>query len=138
MHALQRAFHRFAARSFWRSEDGGVTVEYVLWLPLWASIMALMADSTVLYQERTQLFLSARDMARQVAIGAKTTEEAQTMVASAFTHVPNFNASITADAGFVTARLSAPMSSFTMFAGRFGTGTISADVVLKLEQHGEI
>ncbi len=114
-------------------ESGGVTVEYVLWLPIWIIIMTMTADATILFHQRSQFFLAARDMSRQVAVGALTTAEAEQSVEGAFAQVNQFDATVSTANGFVTTTLSAPFESFTHLSGKITGGTLNASVTMYIE-----
>lgn len=124
---------RSAARFLRKDEEGGVTIEYVLWLPIWVLIMTLTVDATLLFHQRSQFFVAARDMSRLVAVGAKTTAEAQSMIEAAYSGVNGFQASVTETDGFVTTHLSAPFESFTHLSGRFVGGTLNSSVTMYVE-----
>ncbi|WP_197097545.1 TadE/TadG family type IV pilus assembly protein [Pelagovum pacificum] len=116
-----------------KDEAGNVTIEYVLWLPIWILIMTMTTDVTILFHQRSQLFISARDMSRAVAVGAKTPDEAETLIKQAYSEVEGFNASITTANGFVTTRLTAPFSAFSTMTATFANGTLGSTVTMFIE-----
>ena len=114
-------------------DEGSVTVEFVSWLPIWMALTGVTTDATLLLHEQSQLFVSARDGARLVALGRSTPEEAEGGIESAFASVAGFDASVAVEGAFVTARLSAPFSSFTVFTGPLAEGTLRAEVSMWVE-----
>lgn len=122
-----------ALRRFRRAEEGNVTIEYVLWLPIWIVIMSMTADATTLFHQRSQFFLAARDMSRQVSVGAKSLAEAEASVEAAFSRIGGFDAVVTETGGFVTTSLSAPFASFTNLSGKIVGGTLRASVTMYIE-----
>lgn len=128
MDCLRRALRRYRG-----AEDGNVTIEYVLWLPIWVIIMTMTADATTLFHQRSQFFLAARDMSRQVSVGAKTLAEAELSVEAAFSRIAGFDATVTESNGFVTTSLSAPFGSFTNLSGKIVNGNLRASVTMYIE-----
>ena len=124
---------RFGRRAFAVSEDAGVTIEYVLWLPIWIIIMTMTADATILFHQKSQFFLAARDMSRQVAVGAKNLAEAESSVETAFALVDGFDATVSESNGFVTTTLTAPFGSFTRLSSKIAGGSLTASVTMYIE-----
>ena len=121
------------AKRFARQQDGNVTIEYVLWLPIWVVIMTMTVDVTILFHQKSQLYLAARDMSRQVSVGSMTTSEAEASVEQAFAKIQNFDATLTENNGFVTTTLGAPFRSYTRLSGKFLNGTLRASVTMYVE-----
>ncbi|KAA9009774.1 TadE/TadG family type IV pilus assembly protein [Histidinibacterium aquaticum] len=130
--ALSRLWRRM------RREEGSVTLEYVLWLPVWLLIMTLTVDATMLFQQRSQFYVAARDTSRLVAVGAKTASEAETLVEQGFSRYTGFDASVTMADGFVTTAVSAPFSSITAFSGYLASGNLTAAVTMYVEAPSSI
>ncbi len=63
-----------------RDERGMATVEFVLWLPVFATVMLVAIDATVLYLHHTEMWNVARDVARRVAVGDIDENEAKQYV----------------------------------------------------------
>ena len=57
-------------------ERGTATVEFVLWIPVFVTIMLVAIDATVLYLHHTEMWNVARDVARRVAVGDITESQA--------------------------------------------------------------
>ena len=61
-------------RSF-RTDDGaGVTVEFVLWVPIFLIILAITVDVSLLFLRQANIWYVARDTARQISIHHLDTE----------------------------------------------------------------
>lgn len=56
-------------RRFWADEHGTATIEFVLWVPVFATILVAAIDATVLYLHHTEMWNVSRDVARRVAVG---------------------------------------------------------------------
>lgn len=64
-----------------RSERGSVTVEHVLWFPIFAVMISLAAEASMAFHTQARLWDVARDLARLSATGQITPEQAQTVAA---------------------------------------------------------
>ncbi|WP_373353170.1 TadE/TadG family type IV pilus assembly protein [Pseudoroseicyclus sp. CXY001] len=121
----------------WRAaEDGSVTIEYVLWIPVIFFIFGMTVDATMLMQKQSQFFIAARDASRQVAVGALSDAEAESQLASRFAEVGGLSARVTTTGDFVTSSISAPFSAFTLFADALKDGTLVAEVSMLVETDG--
>ncbi|MFN3937540.1 MAG: TadE/TadG family type IV pilus assembly protein [Gemmobacter sp.] len=68
----------FRFRTMLRREDGGATVEAVLWMPLLMFVLALVADAAMIYSSQSQALRIVQDANRSMSIGRfRTTTEAQ-------------------------------------------------------------
>jgi Flp pilus assembly protein TadG len=56
-----------------RSRAGTVTVEFVIWMPVFVFILALTADACKLYLTQADMFNVARDTARRMSTGQLVT-----------------------------------------------------------------
>ncbi|MDH3666169.1 MAG: pilus assembly protein [Paracoccaceae bacterium] len=54
---------------FLRDETGAASIEFVLWVPVFAFLLVAVIDATVLYLQHTEMWNVSRDVARRVAIG---------------------------------------------------------------------
>ena len=70
------AIRRGTASRFLRDERGSATIEFVLWVPVFAAILIAAIDATVLYLHHTEMWNVARDVARRVAVGDITEAQA--------------------------------------------------------------
>ena len=69
--------HRGKIGSFLRRERGGVTVEFVLWVPVFFSLVLLSADASLLFLRQSNFWTVSRDTARIVARHGMETEAAE-------------------------------------------------------------
>lgn len=65
-------------KAFCDRTDGAVTVETVLWIPIYALLIGVVLDSTMLMMGQTELWNVANQTSRQVALGRMNAEEAET------------------------------------------------------------
>lgn len=62
--SLRRLAGRFLA-----DQRGSATIEFVLWIPVFAALLMLTADASITYLTATRMENAARDAARRVSIG---------------------------------------------------------------------
>lgn len=68
-------------RALVADESGSATVEFLLWVPLFALILMMIADLSLLYMTHARIWDAARDGARRMAIHEMTANEAEDHVA---------------------------------------------------------
>jgi len=73
--------YRGKIRSFFGRERGGVTVEFVLWVPVFFSLVLLSADASLLFLRQSNFWTVSRDTARIVARHGMAAEAAETWAA---------------------------------------------------------
>ena len=73
-------YHWPVASQFMRDEHGTVTIESVLWIPVFAIVLVVAIDATVLYLHQTEMVNVARDVARRIARGDVTEADAAATV----------------------------------------------------------
>ena len=65
-------------------ERGSATVEFVLWLPFFITLIAAIADLSFIFTTNASMWDVARDTARRLALHQVTAEQAETFALSAF------------------------------------------------------
>lgn len=60
---------------FSKDEEGSVTVEAVLWLPVFVGFFALIADASLVFHSQAQMYRLLQDANRAYSIGRITSEE---------------------------------------------------------------
>lgn len=59
-------------KTFLRQETGGVTIEFVLWLPVVIAILLLIVDSSLLFMSRSHAMRVLQDTNRLYSVGQFT------------------------------------------------------------------
>jgi Flp pilus assembly protein TadG len=59
-------------KTFLRQETGGVTIEFVLWLPIVMAILLLIVDSSLLFMSRSHAMRVLQDTNRLYSVGQFT------------------------------------------------------------------
>jgi Flp pilus assembly protein TadG len=72
---LRERIRRKFPGGFLRREDGAVTVEAVLWLPIFIAIFALIVDATMIMSGQAQALRVVQDANRLVSVGSIKSEE---------------------------------------------------------------
>jgi Flp pilus assembly protein TadG len=63
---------------FKRNDEATVTVEFVIWVPVFVMILMLVVDASMLFVEQSNFWGIARDTARRVSINSMTMAQADT------------------------------------------------------------
>lgn len=112
----QPALVRRSWRGFLTDDDGAVTVEFMVMLPLFTTFLLLTADATFLFLRQTTLMNVARDTARAVSRYAMTAAEAQTYAQMAATSGQGpATATVTIRNGAVTVQITTEARSAAPF-----------------------
>ena len=121
-------------RCLQKEEDGGTTIEFVMWIPIMVMMLGMTTDATLLMHQQQNLYNMARDASRQVALGHKTMEEAAILLES---RVPAKTKSVEVveDNGYVTAKVSVPFSDSAKITGFFLSGSLRAEVSMWIEEN---
>ena len=77
MSRLARKAAGFVRNRLLKREDGATTIEFVLWMPILAGLIVMIANVTLMLHMQTLLYDAARDTSREVATNNATSAEAQ-------------------------------------------------------------
>lgn len=132
-------FRLFKSRGFKRfrkAETGAVSVEFVLWVPVFILILAITVDASILFKTQANMWTVARDVGRQMSTGLYSNTQATTYAQEQFAAwgiSGSVNVSQTNDNVSVT--VSVPVSAVVPFniVGAFTDGNIVASVVQRKE-----
>jgi Flp pilus assembly protein TadG len=134
----RNAYLRKRVSGFGRDETGAVTVEFVLWLPLFIIILFLIVEVSLLFLTQSSMWNVARDTARRIATHEFDESAAVSHATDAMTfggHAygisadaagPDVSVTITTSVGDVLLFAYSPMAAF---AG----STLTAQVTLREE-----
>jgi Flp pilus assembly protein TadG len=56
-------------RGFFRRQDGSVTVEFIVWMPVFLAMLAFIADACTIYLIQASMWNVAMDCARRMSVG---------------------------------------------------------------------
>lgn len=98
--------------AFRRTESGGLTVEFVLWLPMMVALLALVADVSMIFYQQSYAVRVVQDANRALSLGRiKDVDELQTMVASTLSYMsPNIDVKSAVVDGVISTSAAMPAS----------------------------
>lgn len=138
---LRRACLRL--RHGWRNDIGTVTVEFVIWMPVFMFILALTADTCKLYVTQANMWSVARDTARRMTTGQLATPDAAKTYAAdhLLYRTLNYTYTITADGTDDTVQISVPITDASVFEllphlANLMTAQMTASVTMRSETEG--
>jgi Flp pilus assembly protein TadG len=69
--------------TFLRDEKGAVTIEFVLWVPIFVGLLVFVTDASIIYLTHSEMWSVARDTTRRMTTGQITSRaEARDYAAS--------------------------------------------------------
>ena len=125
-------------RCFARDENAAISVAFVLWVPVFVSILALTVDATVLFISQANMWSVARDTTRFMAAGLYSNADAEEYAAA---QLPIWGEQSTIvasrNANFVTINLSVPIGEVAPFniSGIFTDGFLVAELTQRVEPY---
>ena len=112
-----RARFVWRPKPFLRDEEGSVTVEAVLWLPVFFAVLVLITDVSFAFFGKAQALRIMQDGNRAYSLGRfDTTLETQTQIKAAFRgYSPNARVSTVEGGGVVSTTMVIPASDLMLF-----------------------
>ncbi len=59
--------------TFLRAEQGAVTIEFILWVPIFVGLLVFVTDASIIYLTHSEMWSVARDTTRRMTTGQFTT-----------------------------------------------------------------
>lgn len=117
LHRARSALHRFM-----RNDAGSGTIETVLWVPVFALIIGLIADTSLIFGRQAEALRVVQDANRALSIGRLLTPEAaEAYVLDAISEIsPNATVDTEVVDGIIITRLNMPASDLSA-TGIFAT-----------------
>ncbi|MBL4808092.1 MAG: pilus assembly protein [Rhodobacteraceae bacterium] len=117
-------------------ERGSVTIEFVLWVPVFVFILALTIDSSMIFVTQSNMWSVTRDTTRHMSTGLYTDGEAEvyaSRLVEKWGQTPSI--STTSDSQFVSVSMSIPISEVVPFnvIGAFTNGSIVTQLTQRVE-----
>ena len=122
-------------RGFWSDERGSVTIEFVLWVPLFSLLLMVASDASFMYLTMTRMENAARDAARQVSIGRLATDSVGTYVATGLDDGPYSVSAECSTTDYACIRITRTVDSIVTFgvlSSLIGT-SVGAETKMRLE-----
>ncbi len=102
-------------RRFLKNERGSSTIEFVLWIPLFALMLMITSDASFVYLTSTRMENVARDAARRVSMGQISTDNIGSFVLSELTDGPYTVDASCSTSDYACVRIQRPVSSIVAF-----------------------
>jgi Flp pilus assembly protein TadG len=105
-----------ALKAFHRTERGSVTIEFVMWVPVFCGLLMLFADTSLTYMNQSNFWNVSRETARIVARHGFDAEAAESFAEThaSFGHYTP-EALVTIDGSTVTVTITADAKSMSLF-----------------------
>ena len=134
---MRRFFHSFSGRRFGGDEDGSITAESVLWIPVYMVFFALIVDVSLVLHGQAKATRVAQDANRLASTEFYIDEaDLEAMVKRGIDHFAP-NAKVTSDIGnaAVTTLIELPVSDLEAVGlfGRFSGITVTVSTIHLLE-----
>ena len=126
---------RSTGRRFLRNDSGSATVEFVLWVPLFAVFLIMVADFTLMLMNHANIWDITRDGARRVAFHELSADEAKEYIATRLSGLSERVEIEASDGDEVVITVHTPVSDVTPF-GLYAytpSGWISTQVTMLKE-----
>ncbi len=123
----------------WRGEKGTVTVEFVIWIPIFLIILAFTADACKLYLTQANMWDVARDTTRRMSIGQYCDAPTAQTYAQGQLYYNSLTYAFTVTKGTDdVVDISTPISGASVFGvlasfGGFSAGSLDAKVTMPSE-----
>jgi Flp pilus assembly protein TadG len=124
-------------RSLWDDETGAMTVDFIVWLPLFVSLLVIVSDASILYLTQTEMWNVARDTVRRMTTQQLTSNSDARCWAKAKLNLYSYlaydvEATSTTDMNSVVIKVAlSDASAFGYFLGPVLGETISARVTMR-------
>lgn len=117
-------------------ESGSVTIEFVLWVPVFVLILALTVDISILFMTRANLWAVARDTTRYMATGLYSNDDAEDYAAGIVSRWgEDYTIDASRDGNLVTMEISVAMSDVSPIniLSLFSEGNIRVGLSQRIE-----
>lgn len=102
-------------KDFVRDEDGAVTIEGLLWMPMFFYILALSVDVTMIFHAYSRIIRVVEDVNREISIGRITTiEEGKARIAASLSGYDGLKSQIGVIDNVVVTNVSVPVTSLVV------------------------
>lgn len=111
-----------AVEKFLRDEAGSITVEFLLWLPVFIFVLAAVVDASSLFQVHADMQTVARDSARRMAMDEMDADAAQSYALNSLAAVAPYTFAATAQGvgtgthSFSVVTISVPIAEVSVFS----------------------
>lgn len=102
-------------RDFLRRDTGSVSAEFVIWTPVFALVLSLVADTSLIFGSEAEVTRVVQDANRSLSLGRfMTVDAAKAYIVSEISHIsPNAVIDMTVVNGIITTVVDMPTSDLT-------------------------
>lgn len=100
---------------FLKDDWGPVTIEFALWVPLFAGLLMLASDASLMFLTSTRMENAARDAARRVSMGELNTASVGNYVVSTLDSGPYAVSAACSAGDYACVRITRPVESVVSF-----------------------
>ena len=102
-------------RRFRKEESGGMTVEVVLWMPVFAALLCIVADASMIFGRKAEVLRIVQDANRAVSVGRfMDLNDAEAFITARINYIsPNATVTTTVTEGVVRTIVTMPASDLT-------------------------
>ncbi len=122
--------HRFLS-----DDRGSVTIEFVLWVPIFAVLMMLASDTSFMFLTMTRMENASRDAARRVSMGQLDRQTVSSYVMAGLDTAPYTISADCSTADYACVQIRRPVSSivtFSVLSALLGE-TVATETKMRLE-----
>lgn len=98
-----RAIARRRMSAIRRDQDGAAAVEFVLWMPFFIVLLAIITDFTFIYMTNSSMWDAAREAARAMSVREADAAEATAMIEDRLIRGGNYYVAVDPDSSEVSA-----------------------------------
>ncbi len=101
--------------AFRRKDDGAATIEFVLWLPVMAFLLGLVADTAMIFGGQAQVLRVVQDANRATSIGLiRSAEDTQRAILVGIAQIaPNASVTTSVNGGLISSTVLIPVTDLT-------------------------
>lgn len=122
---------KFVLHRFRKDEEGSSTLETVIWMPVFALVLAVVTNISLVFFQESQMLRVAHDANRAFSIGRMSgTSEAEAYVANNLAHLGSDDLTVNSSysGGYITTRIQVPavdLMPITFMRSKFSGMTIT-------------
>jgi Flp pilus assembly protein TadG len=124
-------------RNFWKRDEGNATIEAIIWIPIFVTILAIMVNFSLILFTQTQMLKVTQNANRAYSTGSLMTIAAlESYVSTELAHISDMTVETAESGGIITTTVTAPFSSLAPLSIP-GVSVAGRDVVVASQHYVE-
>lgn len=124
-------------RKFWKDDQGNATIEAIIWIPIFVTILAIMVNFSLILFTQTQMLKVTQNANRSYSTGSLMTIAAlESYVTTELAHISDMSVNVAESGGIITTTVSAPFTSLAPLKIP-GVSLVGRDVVVASQHYVE-